>query len=153
MLALTAILVLLSPAITTAKLQGWPDEFTILEPMKADGNPKIADVFGPIFGPNNNGQAVCEGPDACGSVYGGKCTSTRVFKFGEGGRYLSLQRDNSDPMDLWQPEGQGLAYDMYLKNGDGTIHGQCHPILKQPLTCHGHVVADMAGVRMRCKQD
>lgn len=153
MLAQTAILFLVGPAIATAKLQGWPDEFTILEPMKGDGNSGIDDVFGGIFGSNHKGQAVCEGPDACTSVSSGKCTGTRVFKFGEAGKFLSLQRDGSDPMDLWQTEGQGLAYDMYLKNGDGTVHGQCQPMLKQPLTCAGRAGTDMAGVRMRCKQN
>lgn len=118
---------LILPLSASAKLWGWPDEFSVHK-MELKQN----------WPPGSHGEAfyMCPGWDNwCKGVEGG-CEEMQHFK--PSGRLASgsiyMQKANAAWMDLWRV-GDTTTYDMYEQNGDGAVHGQCQLTNRAPHDC------------------
>lgn len=111
------VVLLLSPALASAKLWGWPDDFSIDERQGQSHYPPSE--ASPNFG------YMCEGfGDWCNWD---KCRQMQAFQISGnrlGGNYMFLQMENAAWVDLWKV-GDSETYNMYEQSGDGTVHGQC----------------------------
>lgn len=112
----TTTLLFLVPTLASAKLWGWPDEFTIHRSWGKQSNNPISRTM------------------ACQSWYNfcnensAVCTDLQLYN-GNGGQprdssYVEVRMENAAWMDLWRAGNTG-KYDIFEHNGDGSIAGYC----------------------------
>lgn len=136
-------LFLLVASLADATLWGWPGEFTISSYGRLIAYPP--GDYGETYYTCNGWHNWCDLS---------QCEEMEHFKWS--GRfptgYVYAQKPNAAWMDLWRLEGTN-TYNIFEKNGDGTVHGQCQVDSMQPETCeYNGFTSDKAMPYLHCWQ-